>query len=49
MAELANGGDLDEDGEARLSELQTILDGDYSEDQKTNAGCIILVNGSGKT
>jgi ParB family transcriptional regulator, chromosome partitioning protein len=48
LAELANGGVLDEDGEARLSELQSILDGDYSEDQKSQAGCIILVNGAGK-
>lgn len=47
LADLANGGVLDEDGEARLSELQAILDGTYSEDQKTHAGCIILVNGSG--
>ena len=48
LADLANGGVLDEDGEARLTELQTILDGEYSEDQKAHAGCIILVNGSGK-
>ena len=48
LADLANGGVLDEDGEARLSELQTILDGDFSEDQKAHAGCIILLNGSGK-
>lgn len=48
LAELANGGVLDEDGEARLAALQAILDGEYSEDQKAHAGCIILVNGSGK-
>ncbi|MEL7181618.1 MAG: ParB/RepB/Spo0J family partition protein, partial [Pseudomonadota bacterium] len=48
LEELANGGVLDEDGETRLSELQAILDGDYSEDQKAHAGCIILVNGSGE-
>lgn len=48
LADLANGGVLDEDGEARLSELQVLLDGDYSEDQKAHAGCILLVNGSGK-
>ena len=48
LADLANGGVLDEDGETRLSELQAILDGDYSEDQKAHSGCIILVNGSGK-
>ena len=34
LADLANGGVLDEGGEARLSELQAILDGDYSEGQK---------------
>ncbi len=48
LADLANGGVLDEDGEARLAELQAMLDGDYSEDQKAHAGCIILVNNSGK-
>ncbi len=48
LADLANGGVLDEDGEARLSELQAILDGDYSGEQKAHAGCIILVNSSGK-
>lgn len=48
LADLANGGVLDEDGETRLSDLQAMLDGDYSEDQKAHAGCIILVNNSGK-
>ena len=48
LADLANGGVLDEDGEARLTELQAILDGDHSEDQKAHAGCILLVNSSGK-
>ena len=48
LADLANGGVLDEDGEARLAELQVLLDGGYSKDQKAHAGCIILVNGSGK-
>ncbi len=47
LAELANGGVLDEDGEARLATLQAILDGDHTEDQKAHAGCIILVSGSG--
>ena len=47
LADLANGGVLDADGEARLSELQAILDGTYSENQKSHAGCIILVNGCG--
>ena len=48
LADHGNGGVLDEDGEVRLAELQAILDGDYSEDQKAHAGCIILVNNSGK-
>lgn len=48
LADLANGGVLDEDGEVRLSELQAILDGDYSEDQKAYTGCILIVNSSGK-
>lgn len=47
LADLANCGALDHNGEARLAELQAILDGDYSEDQKAHAGCIILVNSSG--
>ena len=48
LADLANGGVLDEDGETRLAALQALLDGDFSEDQKAHAGCIVLVNGSGK-
>ncbi len=48
LADLSNGGVLDEDGEARLAELQAILDGEYSDDQTAHAGCIILVNNSGK-
>ena len=48
MADLANGGVLDEDGEARLYELQAILNGEFSEGQKTHSGCITLVNGSGE-
>ena len=48
LAELANGGVLDEGGAARLAALQAILDGEYSEDQKACAGCILLVNSSGK-
>ena len=47
LADLANGGVLDEEGETRLSELQAVLDGNYSENQKAHAGCIILVNSSG--
>ncbi len=47
LADLANGGVLDGDGEARLSVLQAILDGKYSKEQKAHAGCILLVNGSG--
>lgn len=48
LAELANSDVLDENGETRLAALQAILDGEYSEEQKAHAGCIILVNGSGK-
>jgi len=47
LADLFNGGVLDEEGEARLSELQAILNGNCSGDQKAHAGCNILVNGSG--
>jgi ParB family transcriptional regulator, chromosome partitioning protein len=48
LADLANGGALDEECATRLAELQAILDGNYSEVQKSHAGCIILVNNSGK-
>jgi len=47
LADLANNGVLDGEGETLLSELQAVLDGDYTEDQKAHAGCIILVNSSG--
>lgn len=33
---------------AGLSELQDILEGDYTENQKAHAGCILLVSNSGK-
>ncbi|MEY8829737.1 ParB N-terminal domain-containing protein [Sedimentitalea sp. XS_ASV28] len=48
LADLANGGVLDAEGEARLAVLQAILDGEYSDDQKAHSGCILLVNNAGK-
>lgn len=48
LAELSNGDVLDDEGATRLSELQDILEGDYTEDQKAHAGCILLVSNSGK-
>ncbi|WP_288960241.1 ParB/RepB/Spo0J family partition protein [uncultured Sulfitobacter sp.] len=48
LAELAESDVLDEAGEAELSELQTILDGQFSEDQKSVAGAVIYVNNQGK-
>jgi len=40
LADLAHGGVLDADGEARLADLQAILDGDYSDDQMSMAAQI---------
>ena len=47
LEELANGDVLDEAGEAELATLQTIVDGDYTDDQKAFAGAYVYVNRSG--
>ncbi len=47
LAELANGEALDGEGEARLAVLQTILNGDYTDEQKSFAGCYIYVSRDG--
>ncbi len=47
LAELAQSEAIDEAGEQRLAELQVILDGEYTEDQKAHAGCYVYVNRDG--
>lgn len=48
LSELAEGEVLDEDGGAELATLQAILDGEWSDDQKTVAGVLLYVNQSGQ-
>lgn len=48
LSDLANGDALDEAGEVRLDALQTILNGDFSEDQKAVAGGYAYVNQQGQ-
>ena len=43
LAELAEGDVLNEAGEAELAKLQAILDGDFTEEQKALAGCVVHV------
>lgn len=47
LAELANGDVLDEDGQAELAALQSVLDGGFSEEQKALAGIIVYVDSRG--
>ena len=48
LEELTNCDVLDEDGQAELDDLQAVLDGAYSLEQKDHAGAIIYVNQSGE-
>ncbi len=48
LAELANGEVLDEAGQAELAALQTILDGDYTEDQRRFGGWLVYVDDHGR-
>lgn len=48
LGELEEDGTLDDAGETELAGLQAILDGDYSEDQKALAGCIVYVGNDGE-
>ncbi|MEO1638654.1 MAG: ParB N-terminal domain-containing protein [Pseudomonadota bacterium] len=48
LAELAEGDVLNEAGEAELEKLQAILDGDFTEDQKALAGCVVHVGQDGQ-
>jgi len=47
LVELANGDVITEAGEARLAELQVILNGDYTDEQRGFAGCFVHVDHSG--
>lgn len=47
LAELAQSEAIDEAGEQRLAELQTILDGEYTAEQKAHAGCYVYANTNG--
>lgn len=47
LAELAEGDALDDDGQAKLAELQLILDGTFTEIQKAHAGVLVYVDRSG--
>lgn len=48
LAELAEGDVLNEAGQAELEKLQAILDGDFTEDQKALAGCVVHVGQDGQ-
>jgi len=48
LAELAEGDVLNEAGQAELEKLQSILDGDFTEDQKALAGCVVHVSQNGE-
>ncbi|MEL6959105.1 MAG: ParB/RepB/Spo0J family partition protein [Pseudomonadota bacterium] len=47
LAELANGDVLDAAGEAELAALQTIIDGQYTDEQRSHAGLYVYVDGNG--
>lgn len=48
LAELVEGDVLNEAGKAELEKLQSILDGDFTEDQKALAGCVVHVGQDGQ-
>jgi ParB family chromosome partitioning protein len=48
LAELAEGDVLDEEGQAKLTALQLILDGTFTDEQKAHAGVLVYVDRSGK-
>ena len=47
LAELANGDVLDAAGEAELAALQAIIDGQYTDEQRSHAGLYVYVDGNG--
>lgn len=47
LAELANGDVLDAAGEAELAALQAIIDGEYTDEQRAQAGLYVYVDGNG--
>ena len=48
LADLAEGNVLDEAGQARMDELDAIMHGDFSAEQRALSGAIICVDSSGK-
>lgn len=48
LAELAEAEVLDEAGQAELAALETITQGDFTEDQKAHAGLFLFVDGKGQ-
>ena len=47
LAELAESAVLDDEGQARLAELQLILDGTFTDQQKAHAGVLVYVDSRG--
>ncbi|MDT1064191.1 ParB/RepB/Spo0J family partition protein [Paracoccus sp. CPCC 101403] len=47
LVDLANGGALDDEGEAELAALQAILDGAFSDEQRAVSGVLFHVDQSG--
>ena len=47
LAELAEGDALDDEGQAKLTALQTILDGTFTEAEKALAGVLVYVDRAG--
>ncbi len=47
LAELANGGVVDDEGMAELEVLSAIVEGDYTPEQKVHSGALIYVERSG--
>ncbi len=48
LADLSNGEALDEDGEARLAELEAKIEPRFTEARKALAGCVLLVTNAGE-
>ena len=48
LADLAEGDVLDEAGQAELDALQVVLDGDFTDAQKSIAGCVVHVGNNGQ-
>jgi ParB family chromosome partitioning protein len=47
LEELADDDTLDDDGKAKLTALQLIVDGTFSDEQKAHAGVLVFIDNSG--